>query len=89
MAWIKGKKRSPETIAKIRAANLGKKHSPEAIAKMRGRKRSPETIAKIRAAKLKNIGIPDGFEQMYTNLRTRLSSSEALVIIAEHRARAA
>ena len=37
MSWPKGKKRSLETINKIRAraVRLGKKHSPETIARIR------------------------------------------------------
>lgn len=49
-----GHKSSPETNAKLRAANLGRKHSPEAIAKNRaahlGRIPSPATLAKRSAA---------------------------------------
>lgn len=58
-APMRGKKHSPETRAKMRAARLGKKMSPEARAKMSaaglGRKRPPfslETRAKMRAANL-------------------------------------
>lgn len=50
----KGKKRSPESIAKFVLARTGQKNSPEHIAKTaawhRGRKRSPETRQKISLA---------------------------------------
>lgn len=47
-----GKKRSPETSAKIREARLGKKHSPE-------------TIAKLRAVNLGKLGVREGIEDAY------------------------
>jgi len=51
-----GRKHSPEAIAKMRAAKLGKKRPPETIERIRevnlGRKHSPEAIAKMREAKL-------------------------------------
>ena len=47
----KGRKRSPETLAKMSAAKKGRKLSPEHIAKMsatrKGRKMSPEFCAKM------------------------------------------
>jgi hypothetical protein len=50
-----GRKVSPNTREKIRAANLGKKLSPEIIEKIRagnlGKKRSPEAIAKSAASR--------------------------------------
>lgn len=83
MAWPTGKKRSPETIAKMRAAKLGKKHSPETIEKMRGKKRSPETIAKIRAAKLWKLGLTT--EAMIADYRLfrkkKFTSAEALAAL--------
>ena len=49
----RGKKRSPETIERLRNANLGKVMSAESRAKMRasqlGKKRSPESVAKSAA----------------------------------------
>ena len=54
---ISGMKRSPETIEKIRQANIGKTFSPEVIEKIRrgnlGKKLSEETLAK-RSAYFKN-----------------------------------
>ena len=51
----KGKKRSPEAVAKTAAANRGKKRSPEAIARTvaanTGRKQTPEAIARQIAAR--------------------------------------
>lgn len=53
--WL-GKKRSPETVAKVRAGNLGKRMTPEQRARIReairGRKLSEEHKARIRAAKM-------------------------------------
>jgi NMD protein affecting ribosome stability and mRNA decay len=50
----KGRKKTPETIAKLSAAHCGKKHTPEHIGKIaaanRGRKRSKESIAKANAS---------------------------------------
>ena len=55
IAKMTGQKHTPETIAKISAAQTGKKHTPETIAKMSatrtGKKQSPEHIAKRVAAK--------------------------------------
>jgi len=45
-----GRKKSPETRAKIAAAKLGTKHSPETMAKLRGREFSPEHRANISKA---------------------------------------
>lgn len=54
-AKMRGRKRSPETIAKMVAALRGRKRSPEASAKqaaaMRGRVRTPEHCAAISRAK--------------------------------------
>lgn len=54
-APMRGRKASPETIAKMSAARTGRKRSPEAIARgadaNRGRKHTPEARAKISAAK--------------------------------------
>ena len=54
----KGKKRSPETCAKISAAKKGRKRSPEFCAKvaaaLKGKKISPETIAKRQATRAAN-----------------------------------
>jgi len=48
-----GCKRTPETRARIRAANLGKKQSPELVEKriapLRGRPLTPEAVEKIKA----------------------------------------
>lgn len=55
VSWIKGKKHSPETCAKISAANKGKRHSLETCQKMsdamkgktpwnKGKKASPEAL---------------------------------------------
>jgi len=46
-AWHRGKRRSPETCAKISAALRGKMS-----AIMRGKKKTPEHIAKVRAARI-------------------------------------
>jgi hypothetical protein len=50
---MKGRKHSPETIAKMRAAQLGKHHTPEARAKMsaakKGRKLTDEQLVNVRA----------------------------------------
>ena len=74
-ASLRGKKRSPEQIAKMKerkfspehrakisAAGRGRKKSPEHIAKLRGRKLTPEHIAKIKAANLGRKNTPQQLE---------------------------
>ncbi|MBD3878755.1 MAG: GIY-YIG nuclease family protein [Quinella sp. 1Q5] len=46
-----GKHHSPETCARLAAANTGKKHTPEELAKMRGRKHTPEELVKMSVAR--------------------------------------
>ena len=53
MSGMRGRKHTPETLAKMRAKKLGKKHTPESIAKMRashtGHKATDATRAKLSA----------------------------------------
>lgn len=80
----RGKPRSSETRAKLRAANLGKKQSPETIEKrassLRGQKLSPERAANLRAANLGKKHSPETIEKIRTReigpeWRARMSSS--------------
>lgn len=60
MAWPKGKPRSPESRAKIAAAQIGKTHSDETKAKIgaasRGRTASEETRQRMQEARLAFLG---------------------------------
>ena len=79
IAKLRGRKHSPEAIAKMR----GRKHSPETIAKMRGRKHSPETIAKMRAANPRYVPVPDHLKSYAAKLRRCGIRGEALRIALE------
>jgi group I intron endonuclease len=68
----RGVKRRPETIEKVRQANIGKKQSSETIAKrvlkLIGKKRSPEVKEKLRIQKIggKNPTHKYGWEKQIT-----------------------
>ena len=66
----KGKRHTPEEIAKIR----GRKHTPEEIAKIRGRKHTPEEIAKIRGRK----HTPEEIAKMSAAQKARWARKKAL-----------
>ena len=85
MAWPKGRKRSPETRAKMSKSHRGKKLSAETRAKMaearRGKSHSPETRAKIAAAHRKRRGLPEltpDQRKIYGKIRPILGRAAAL-----------
>ena len=84
LAGRKGRDHSPETRAKLSAANKGRTFSPETRAKLsaaaKGRKPSPETRAQISAALTGRKGCTHGSET-----RARLSAAAS----AQHAARRA
>lgn len=83
---LRGRKRPPEVVEKMRAARLGMTHSPEAREKisaaLRLRIRSPETSAKISAAKTGKPMDPEVVARIAEKTRGRKHTAEHKAKIA-------
>lgn len=86
-AWNKGKKLSPEHIAKLKTAQLGWKRTPESIAKRvlatTGKKRTDETKARMSAALKGKAGYKKGIHKMNDNTRAALKKSLVGRVVSE------